>query len=158
MPHRVALEFHQNRFNVIYEQEEAIQKLQTAVADSKKKIIEAVGRLRDNHPVIDREKFKEVVESGFTAVDDHFGYIRSEPLVSVRTPANRDPVLDAVTDLLAGKVGQPYTAKEMEQVNSDAKRRAVRAQLASDQERLGAVTEQLQRLRSALSATSDSRI
>ena len=68
VPNQVALEFHRNRFNVIYDQEDIIDKTRKAISDSAGKLREAVNQLRD-HPVIDRRLLGNTIDSAFAQIN-----------------------------------------------------------------------------------------
>jgi len=122
VPHQVGLEFHRNRFTLIHDQEQLLQKLRGAVADSAGKLRETINSVRD-HPVVDRQEFAEVIEDAFRNISTYLEKLCSEPILSIKAAMEADPVLDTVTALLEGKVGSPYTNDQMVQVDTDAKRR-----------------------------------
>lgn len=122
VPHQVALEFHRNRFNVIHEQEQADQKLRSAISDAKDKIVASIKSMRD-HPVIDRESLESNIEKSFAQITDYLDNLRKDQTLSVKSAMYADAVLDAVTSLLHGKVGEPYPDEQMSKILADAKRR-----------------------------------
>src|SRR6266702_1237473 len=67
VPHQAALEFHQNRFTVIHDQEQVLKKLQKDVADSGDDLMRIVGNVR-NHPIIDRKALESVIREAFAEV------------------------------------------------------------------------------------------
>lgn len=115
VPHQAALEFHRNRLNVILDQEKIISRIRTAAADARRKLMAEADGLR-YHPVIDRQKLAEAVTSGFALIDDYLVGIEKEPLLSLRTAASADPILDAITELLDGKVGPEYEPDQLKRV------------------------------------------
>jgi hypothetical protein len=122
VPHQVALEFHRNRFNVIHDQEEIIDKTRKALSDSAGKLRETVNQLRD-HPVIDRRVLGETIDSAFAKINDYLDEVCKEPVLSIEAARKSDPVLEAVTNLLTGRVGKCYEPDRMGKVIADAKKR-----------------------------------
>jgi hypothetical protein len=122
VPHQAALEFHRNRLNVIYDQEQIIGQIRKDVTAAKNKLMAEADGLR-HHPVIDRQKFTDAVAAGFSLIDDYLDGIKNEPLLSIRTAASEDPILDAITELLDGKVGQKYEADRQKRVTEEGRKR-----------------------------------
>jgi hypothetical protein len=122
VPHQAALEFHQNRFAVIHDQEQILKKLQKDVADAGEELIRLVGNVR-NHPIIDRKALESVIRESFAKVRSYLEELGQEPILSIKTAMESDPVLDAVTALLADKVGSAYPPDEMAKVEADGMQR-----------------------------------
>jgi len=122
VPHQAALEFHQNRFTVIHDQEQVLKKLQKDVADSGDDLMRIVGNVR-NHPIIDRKALESVIREAFAEVRSYLEGLGQEPILSIKTAMDSDPVLDAVTTLLADKTGPAYPPEEMARVEADGMQR-----------------------------------
>jgi len=122
VPHQAALEFHRNRFAVIYDQEQVLKKLQKEVADTGDKIMGIVRNVRD-HPIIDRKALEGVIRESFGEIRSYLEGLGQEPILSIQTAMDADPVLDAVTTLLADKVGPTYTPDEMTKVEAEGMQR-----------------------------------
>ena len=122
VPHQAALEFHRNRFTVIHDQEQVLTKLQKAVADAGDKLMRIVGNVR-NHPIIDRKALEGVIRESFGGNPQYLEELGQEPMLSIKTAMDADPVLDAVTTLLADKVGQAYPPDEMTKVEAEGMQR-----------------------------------
>jgi PIN like domain len=122
VPHQAALEFHQNRFVVIHDQEQVLRKLQKEVADTEGQLERIAGDVR-NHPVIDRKALEGVIRESFAKVRSYLEGLGQEPILSIKTAMESDPVLDAVTALLADKVGLAYPPDEMAKVEADGMQR-----------------------------------
>jgi hypothetical protein len=122
IPYQAALEFHRNRFNVIHDQEQILKKLREAISDSALKLRETVNNVRD-HPIINRESLASVIETSFKHINSYLDTICEEPILSIRTAMDADPVLDAVTELFAGKVGIAYTRDQMSKVETEGRQR-----------------------------------
>ena len=122
VPHQAALEFHQNRFAVIHDQEQVLRKLQKDVADTEGQLKRIVGDVR-NHPVIDRKALEGVIRESFDEIGSYLEELGQEPILSIKTAMDADPVLDAVTTLLADKVGPAYPPDEMTKVEAEGMKR-----------------------------------
>jgi len=122
IPHQVGLEFHRNRLTVIHEQEQTDRKLRAAVAEAGAKLHDAVKNMRD-HPVIDRVALTTIIDQALASITDYLDQACKEPSLSMKAAMHADPVLDAVTDLLHGKVGPPYAVDQLAQVQAEARRR-----------------------------------
>jgi hypothetical protein len=122
VPHQAALEFHRNRFTVIYDQEQVLKKLQKDVADTGDKIMGIVSNVRD-HPIINRKALERVIRESFGEIRSYLEGLGQEPILSIQTAMDADPVLDAVTTLLADKVGPAYTPDEMTKVEAEGMQR-----------------------------------
>jgi hypothetical protein len=122
VPNQVALEFHRNRFNVIYDQQDIIEKTRKVISESATKLREAVSQLRD-HPVIDRRLLGDTINSAFAQINIYLDEACKEPVLSIEAARRGDPVLDAVTELLSGRVGKAYDPDRMAKVTAEAKKR-----------------------------------
>lgn len=122
VPHQAALEFHRNRFAVIHDQEQVFKKLQKDVSDAGDKIMGIVSNVR-NHPIIDRKALEGVIRESFGEIRSYLEGLGQEPILSIQTAMDADPVLDAVTMLLAEKVGPAYTPDEMTKVEAEGMQR-----------------------------------
>jgi PIN like domain len=122
VPHQAALEFHQNRFAVIHDQEQVLKKLQKDVADTAAKLMGIAQNVRD-HPIINRKALEGVIRESFREVGSYLEELGKEPILSIKTAIDADPVLDAVTALLEDKVGPPYAPDEMTKVEAEGTQR-----------------------------------
>jgi hypothetical protein len=116
------LEFHRNRLSVIYAQEQIIDQIRKNATAARNKLMADAEGLR-HHPVIDRQKLADAVTAGFSLIDDYLDGIKNEPLLSIRTAASEDPILDAITELLDGKVGQDYDPDQQKRVTGEGRER-----------------------------------
>lgn len=122
IPHQVAQEFHRNRLNVIHDQEQILKKIRETISDSVHKLTESVNNVRD-HPIINRESLASVITESFDHINSYLDTLCREPILSIKTAMDADPVLDTVTTLLTGKVGPPYTRNEMPKIEADGRQR-----------------------------------
>lgn len=122
VPHQAALEFHRNRFSVIYDQEDILKKLRSTVSENETKLKDAVKGLR-NHPVVDRQKFETTIDAAFNDIHTYLDSVLEEPILSIEAARNGDTILESITNLLSGKVGEPYDHDRMKKVWTEAKQR-----------------------------------
>ena len=122
IPHQVGLEFHRGRLGVVFDQEQVDRKLRAAVEEAAAKVHDAVRSVRD-HPVIDRVALTDTVNKGTEGILAYLDRASAQPYLSMRIAMHEDPILDAVSVLLDGKVGDPYPADQMANVLAEAKRR-----------------------------------
>jgi PIN like domain len=123
VPHQAALEFHRNRFTVIHDQEQVFKKLQKDVGDGLDKVMGIVGNVR-NHPIIDRRTLEGVIRKSSEDIRSYLDGLGQEPILSIQAAMDADPVLEAVTALLAGKIGPAFTPDEMAKVEAEGMKRA----------------------------------
>lgn len=122
VPNQAALEFHRNRFNVIYDQHEIIERTRKAISESANKLREAVNQLRD-HPVMDRRLLRSTIDSAFAQINAYLDEVCKEPVLSIEAANHEDHILNAITELLNGRVGKKYDTDRMARVAADAKKR-----------------------------------
>jgi hypothetical protein len=122
IPHQVGLEFHRNRFNVIREQEQAEQNLRKAVDEAAERLNQAISGLRD-HPVINRSALREASNDGFSRIRSYLNAAGIGSYLSLETALRADDVLDSITSLFKGKVGEPYTADQMSSIEAAGRAR-----------------------------------
>ena len=122
VPNQAALEFHRNRFNVIYDQQDIIEKTRKVISESANRLREAVNQLRD-HPVMDRRLLGNTIDSAFAQINAYLDEACKEPVLSIETANHEDPILDAITELLSGRVGKAYDTDRMAKVAAEAKKR-----------------------------------
>lgn len=120
IPHQVGLEFHRRRVGVMADQIKAVDAVKDKVR-SFKPDLEKVLDTHSRQEIINSDdilkKFEQgivntigVVEEAHRQLKEHFP---SDP--------TRDPVLDKVTDLFSGRVGDPYSSEKLEQIKKDGK-------------------------------------
>lgn len=125
VPNQAALEFHRNRFNVIYDQQDIIEKTRKVISESANRLREAVNQLRD-HPVMDRRLLGNTIDSAFAQINAYLDEACKEPVLSIETANHEDPILDAITELLSGRVGKAYDTDRMAKVAERRRRSAYR--------------------------------
>lgn len=122
IPHQVGLEFHRNRLTVIREQEQTEQKLRTAVDETADRLDQVVNGFRD-HPAIDKAALRSIIDAGFAEIRTYLDAATTGSYLSVQAAMRSDKVLDSITALFAGKVGEPYSDDRMRELEAVAKDR-----------------------------------
>lgn len=118
VPHQAALEYQRNRLEVISAQREAYKQIGQLLDDTAKKL-EAQLRSYKRHPLIDAEKLLASVREVLNAQAGELETVRQKHPDLV----DKDLVREALTKLLDGKVGPPYTDDRMKQIFKDGEDR-----------------------------------
>ena len=118
LPYHVAYEYHEQRLDVISHQLKAYGAMETQLSKSLQAIENEVRKYK-RHAFADMgqvaEIFKDAVERAKAILQE----ARSKhPDLLIA-----DNLLDVITDLFDGKVGEPYSQKDLEQVLKDAEER-----------------------------------
>src|SRR5258708_3051295 len=111
VPHQAALEYQRNRLDVISAQREAYKQIGQLLDDTAKKL-EARLRSYKRHPLINGEKLIASIKEVLRAKAGDLETVRQKHPDLV----DRDLVREALTKLLDGKVGPPYTDERMKQI------------------------------------------
>jgi hypothetical protein len=121
IPHQVALEYEQDRLSVIADQVNKYTEVSKIIADVKGALIEKLEglQLRKRHSAINPEPFLQKVEQVFNEFEHELeAHRKNQPDVS-----DDDRIRDDLDTLLAGKVGKPFTQKELESLYDEGKLR-----------------------------------
>jgi PIN domain-containing protein len=116
--HQAALEYQRNRLEVISAQREAYKQIEQLLTDTRKKL---EGQLKGykRHPLIDADRLLTSINGAFEAEAAELGKVREKhPDLLLK-----DDVRDALTKLLDGKVGQPYTDERLKQIYKEGEER-----------------------------------
>lgn len=118
VPHQAALEYHKRRLDVIAEQVDAYDKIETLLQQARTTLI---GHLRSHsrHPLISVDSIVKRIDAAFNRVlrdlrkhkADHPDFLEE------------DPVRDKLTALLEGKIGPPYSPERIRQIYELGKKR-----------------------------------
>ncbi len=118
VPHQAGLEYQENRLNVIQEQIDAYKKIRNLLKDAENSLREGFN-LFAKHPLIDMHLMLKRVEEVFA----EFRKQLDEKEKAHPTLLENDTVRDALTTLLDGKVGVPYSLERMNEIYKDGKAR-----------------------------------
>jgi hypothetical protein len=118
IPYQAGLEYHRNRLNVIHAQQAAYDSIRELL-NKKKGEIEAQLNEFKRHPYLETELLKKQIDSAFTSIqkdltsldDKHPDYIKS------------DPIRDKLVELLENRIGEDFSAKELESFYKEGKDR-----------------------------------
>ncbi|MFF1914530.1 PIN-like domain-containing protein [Streptomyces sp. NPDC058239] len=125
IPHQVALEFHRNRIEAARDQvafyDETCKSLETAQNQALQQLNEFANRSALDEA--EKRALKVPLEDAFrTAI----GRVKSHQGVfdlTIGRVLNNDPVLEALAELLDGRVGQPLSESDNEKAHAEAARR-----------------------------------
>lgn len=115
IPHQVALEFQENRSNVIEEQEKKFDSIKGILEDNQSRITGGLSKF----PSVNHEKLIDKISQLF---GDFFEEIK--PLEAKQLKSNdHDYIRDIVDNLLKGKIGEPPTQLELENIYKEGEER-----------------------------------
>jgi hypothetical protein len=121
IPHHVALEFQRNRISVIAEQGRRFNDIRQVVEKIQTSLITEISNLnlQKRHALINPEP----LVSGFEKIAK--GFLKElDNLEKNQQPINsKDLLQQKIEEIFENKVGSPYTAKEIEELNKDAEKR-----------------------------------
>ena len=121
VPHQAALEYHRNRLEVIEQQAAAYDKIQKLLNDAQNKL---GNQLRSSarsgrHPFIEADHLLKRIKNVFTEIKEELKELKQEHPDLVY----EDPIRDAITALLEGKIGSPYPPERMSEIYKEGKTR-----------------------------------
>lgn len=121
IPYQAALEYHRNRLEVIEQQAAAYDKIQKLLNDAQNKL---GNELRSSarsgrHPFIEADHLLERIKNVFTEIKEELKELKQEHPELVC----EDPIRDAITALLEGKIGSPYPPERMREIYKEGKAR-----------------------------------
>ena len=118
VPHQAALEYQRGRWSVFTEHAKAYKKIKKALDETQGKIESCLSSVQ-KHPHINA---KVILEK----VSNLFGEVKSELCKKEQNHpdmSDNDPVRDAITCLLEGKVGESYSLERLEQIHKEGEKR-----------------------------------
>ncbi len=118
VPYQAALEYQRNRLRVIAQQAKAYDDLQDIIDKSQKQFEEKLRSLT-RHPSIDTNYLDKRAKKRFQAIENDLKTSKRGHPDLLRD----DPIREKLTSLLNGKVGKPYTRKELDAIYRSAKER-----------------------------------
>lgn len=118
IPYQAAFEYQKNRLTVINAQQEAYKEIRETLQKKKKEIETNLNSFK-KHPYLQTIDLKNQIDSAFESISkdldklekDHPNYLEN------------DPILDRLTSLLDGKIGDDFSNEELEKVYKEGKRR-----------------------------------
>ncbi len=114
IPHQVAFEYHNNRIKVIVDQKKAYQELQERLNEVFNKI-ENHFKVYSKHPLIESGSIIQTLKKGF---DEIVSELQEQ---EKRHPnlLERDDLLEEITNIFEGKVGDSYPPEELTKIFSE---------------------------------------
>ena len=110
LPHQAALEFHKNRLAVVYEQINVYEKIKSLLDTSRGDLEKKFDEFK-RHPIIKIDLLMGRLNRAFESVQKHL-----EEYQLKHPGANEDQVLDVITDIFNGRVGDPYDDHDLEKI------------------------------------------
>ena len=118
VPHQAALEYQQQRLNVISQQLEAYDEMQEFLKRLKNQLKEKLNAIR-RHPYINGDKLLALIQKGFAEVERNLDKLkRKHPNL-----LERDRLGDSLSTLLNGKIGTPYSVERLNEIYKIGKQR-----------------------------------
>jgi PIN domain-containing protein len=118
VPHQAAMEYQRNRLDVISAQREAYKQIGHLLDETAKKL-EAQLRTYKRHPLINAEKLATSINEVFAKKGEELKDVRQQHPDLLEN----DLVREALTKLLDGKVGAPYSDDRLKQIFKDGEDR-----------------------------------
>ncbi|NVJ98361.1 MAG: hypothetical protein HWE25_09425 [Alphaproteobacteria bacterium] len=116
--YQAAFEYHKNRLTVINAQMEAYQEIRATLQSKRNEIENKLNGFK-KHPYLHADELKTQIESAFAAISRDLDRIEKDHPNYLDT----DPILDRITLLLQGKVGDDFAPTELEAAFKEGKRR-----------------------------------
>jgi hypothetical protein len=123
VPHQAAFEFHENRLGVLHDRATMTMGFEGEVNKARGTLENAIRHLK-RHPAIDHDHLLERAGTFFDDMNDYLAEQRAkEPSMFEEEVTGDDPILDKLTDLLDGRVGEPFSADELAAVHAEGAKR-----------------------------------
>ena len=117
LPHQAGLEYHRNRLTVIQQQAEAYRRMQEALDDHMNKISGMLNGFA-KHAYIDADEVRDSIQKCIQKQKDKLEKIsKGHPNLIAK-----DPVMNIVTELFKGKVGEPFGTSRMNEIVAEGKK------------------------------------
>ena len=119
IPYQVGLEFHRRRENIMHKNAEAYEALGNSISNQLIKVVDVLSNDYARHPYIDMKDIRKKVERCATS-------IRKSLEAQGKTHPDyfeKDDILDAVSNLFDGCVGNDFTEDELEALYKEGERR-----------------------------------
>ena len=118
LPHQVALEFHENRIDVITSQVTAYDEVERELDKAAKSIETTLGKYR-YHPFLQATEISKLTEQGAAPVRDRVKALKAAHPDYLAD----DPILAHITGIYQGRVGQPYDDARLQSIRTQGKQR-----------------------------------
>ena len=112
IPHQVALEYHDERLNVIKSLMAAYDKLAKLEKENYAKIKNELENYKERHPIIDVEMITAVLESNYKSISEELEKEKG----SHPDWASKDDIKDKIYSLFERKVGESYAQESLEEI------------------------------------------
>lgn len=113
IPHQVGVEFHRRRIEVINAQERAFADLESTLTSAQNSIQNTVNRFK-RHPSLDTATLSELLERSVSDLRASVNEAQQRHAGTVLAQDQNQQTLESITGLYAGRVGDPYSAEELD--------------------------------------------
>ncbi len=112
IPHQVALEFHDERLNVIKSLMEAYDKILESEKSNHDKLKKELENYKERHPIIDVDKIIAVLDKNYKSINDEIEKEKgAHPDWS-----STDEIKDKIYSIFNENIGGPYDQKTLEEI------------------------------------------
>ena len=118
VPYQAALEYQQNRLNVINQQSSAYSKIQDTLEVQKNNLINEL-KSYSRHPFIHVNEFIDIVDKSFIEIEKKL----NDGKTSHPNLLDNDELRETLTDLLEGKVGSACPQEKLDKIYKIGKKR-----------------------------------
>lgn len=122
LPHQVGLEFHRNRLEVIDQQEQAFESIESALSKAQSLVEKELNGFR-SHQSLNRQGIATTLETGLSRVKDTISESRRLFDESPIVDDGVDSVLVALTDLFDSRVGTGFSTDELSDIYAEGAER-----------------------------------
>jgi hypothetical protein len=119
LPHRVGLEYHRGRIDLLLQLRSPYQELKGLLAEFDKGAETLLGQYSNNrHPVLSKESTLPEIRKLTAGLSSFLNDLEADhpDLPAGRAPGSIDPILDRLTSIFEGRVGDPFTDDEHDEI------------------------------------------
>lgn len=121
MPHQVALEYHYNRKSVLIEQSGSYKKVCDALNEIPDKVRDMLNQNLSNYKKRHKDDVDNFIKIIKSATNKHIEELNANNAKDIEyNSTDKDSIKSEITKLYNGKVGDPYSKKEMEELEKEA--------------------------------------
>jgi hypothetical protein len=122
IPHQAGLEFHRRRLDVMDQQMKAYESIVGAIEGAKKTVAGEVMRFK-RHSFLNADRLVAEYQVAISPMLETLREARAKHLDVAPSSPLLDPLLDTVTEIFAGRVGEAFSAVELEAIYGEGRER-----------------------------------
>lgn len=122
IPYQAGLEFHRRRLDVMDQQIKAYESIVGAIEGAKKTVTGEVMRFK-RHSFLNADRLVAEYEVAISPMLETLRDAQAKHLDVAPTSPLLDPLLDTVTEIFAGRVGEAFSAAELENIYGEGRER-----------------------------------